>query len=261
MSHYQPPVDLVQWDLATLHDQDWTRLHPVAGDVLVRCDTRQEKTAGGLILPGSFGRNDTPGEEFQGKPHWGIVERISPYRCPYTGKKFVPDVTVGERVRFRDTSGVVYRLQTPAQDGDNGHDYMFVREEQILCVIDPEGVFRATGRNIILRMAPPATKYKGTEIDIPQDQLRPAEYGIVIAVGKGPRLPFSDSPEQARARLAVEENQVVMLKDTEREYVGRPWSYKDPYGVMREMRTVTEDHIAGVLPGVTAGDLPMETRD
>ena len=95
-----------------------TKIKPLADRVLVkRLDSAEEQKIGGIIIP------DTAKE----KPQEAEVVAVGPGRLE-DGKRVAPEVKKGDKVLIGKYSGTEVKL-----DGD---DYLIMREDDILAVID-----------------------------------------------------------------------------------------------------------------------------
>ncbi len=99
-------------------------VRPLRDRVVVRRIEEQEQKVGGIIIP------DTAKE----KPQQGKVIAVGTGKVNDEGKVFPLDVKVGDTVLFGKYSGTEIKLE--------GTDYLIVREEEILGIIEgaPAGV-------------------------------------------------------------------------------------------------------------------------
>ncbi len=86
--------------------------------IISRIKTEEEKSAGGIIIP------DTAKE----KPQEGKVLAVGPGKRDDSGKRIAPDVKEGDRVLFGKYAGTEIKV--------DGNDYMIMREEDILGIIE-----------------------------------------------------------------------------------------------------------------------------
>ena len=91
---------------------------PLGDRVLVKRLAADDKTAGGIILP------DTAKE----KPKEGIVLALGDGRTLEDGTKSSFSVSVGDRVLFTSYAGTDVKYA--------GEDYMIMREDDLLAIID-----------------------------------------------------------------------------------------------------------------------------
>lgn len=91
-------------------------VRPLHDRILVRRMAEEEKTAGGLFIP------DTAKE----KPQKGEVVATGKGRVTEDGKILPLEVKSGDKVLFGKYSGTELKL--------NGHEYLMMREEDILGV-------------------------------------------------------------------------------------------------------------------------------
>lgn len=94
------------------------KVRPLHDRILVRRMQEEDKTAGGIIIP------DTAKE----KPQRGEIVATGKGRVTEDGKTLPLEVKVGDRVLFGKYSGTELKL--------DGHEYLMMREEDILGVIN-----------------------------------------------------------------------------------------------------------------------------
>ncbi|AGY60194.1 co-chaperone GroES [Gloeobacter kilaueensis] len=94
-----------------------TTLRPLGDRVLVKVVEKEERTAGGILLP------DTAKE----KPQTGEVVAVGPGRVKDDGTRVSPEVKVGDTVLYGKYSGTDLKL------GDT--EYVLVAEKDILAVV------------------------------------------------------------------------------------------------------------------------------
>ena len=94
------------------------KIKPLQDRVLVQRIEKEEKTAGGIIIP------DTAKE----KPAEGKIVAVGPGRLSDDGKVIALDVKVGEVVLFAKYSGTEVKV--------DGSEYLLMREDEILGVIE-----------------------------------------------------------------------------------------------------------------------------
>jgi chaperonin GroES len=82
--------------------------------VLKRIDSKEEKTAGGIVLP------DTAKE----KPQEAEVIAVGPGKLNDDGKRVAPDVKVGDIVITAKWGGTEFKM--------DGNEYLIVSEDDIL---------------------------------------------------------------------------------------------------------------------------------
>jgi chaperonin GroES len=92
-------------------------VRPLHDRILVKRMAEEEKTAGGLYIP------DTAKE----KPSKGEIVAAGKGRITEDGKVMPLEVKVGDKVLFGKYSGTELKL--------DGHEYLMMREEDILGVI------------------------------------------------------------------------------------------------------------------------------
>jgi chaperonin GroES len=97
------------------------KIRPLQDRILLRRVEEEETTAGGIIIP------DTAKE----KPQEGQVIAAGPGKMRDDGNVTPLDVSKGDRVLFGKYSGTDVTL-----DGD---DYVILREEDVLAVIESKG--------------------------------------------------------------------------------------------------------------------------
>jgi len=94
-----------------------TSIRPLHDRVLVQRVEQEEKTAGGIIIPGTA----------QEKPMEGIVIATGTGTRDDSGKVHPLDVKEGDRILFGKWSGTEVKL--------NGEDYIVMKESDIMGVI------------------------------------------------------------------------------------------------------------------------------
>ena len=97
---------------------------PLHDRVLVRRIDAEEKTAGGIIIP------DTAKE----KPQEGEIVAAGPGARNEQGQLVPIDVKPGDRVLFGKWSGTEVKI--------DGHDYLIMKESDLLGVVDKAGSFK-----------------------------------------------------------------------------------------------------------------------
>ena len=93
-------------------------IRPLHDRVVLKRVEAEEKTASGIVLPGSAAE----------KPDIGVVEAVGPGKTLDNGQVLKPAVTKGNKVLFGKYSG-----QTVKVDGE---EYQGVREEDILAIVE-----------------------------------------------------------------------------------------------------------------------------
>ena len=93
------------------------KVKPLGDRVLLKRLEKEERTAGGIIIP------DTAKE----KPQEGSVVAVGPGRTTEEGKRLPLDVKAGDVVLFTKYAGSEVKL--------DGEEFLLVREEDILGVI------------------------------------------------------------------------------------------------------------------------------
>lgn len=94
------------------------KLQPLGDRVVVRRESSEERTAGGIVLPDSA----------KEKPQRGVVESIGNGKLLDDGSRGQLQVRVGDRVLFTAWAGETFKL------GDD--ELLLMREEDILAVLD-----------------------------------------------------------------------------------------------------------------------------
>ena len=94
------------------------KLQPLHDRIVVEAAPKEEKTAGGIILP------DTAQE----KPQRGEVLAVGPGKRMDSGQLAPVDVKVGETVLYGKYSGTEVTVK--------GKDYIILRAEDILAVVE-----------------------------------------------------------------------------------------------------------------------------
>jgi chaperonin GroES len=93
------------------------KLHPLHDRIIVETAAKEEKSAGGIILPDSA----------QEKPHRGTVLAVGPGKTLDSGTKAPVDVKPGDVVLYGKYSG------TEVNVGDK--DYTIIRADEVLAVV------------------------------------------------------------------------------------------------------------------------------
>jgi chaperonin GroES len=93
-----------------------TKIRPLGDRVVVKV-VKEEKTAGGLLLP------DTAQE----KPQTGEILAVGPGKMLDNGTRQAVDVTVGDKVLFAKYSGTEVKL--------DGETYLLLSEKDLLGVV------------------------------------------------------------------------------------------------------------------------------
>ncbi len=93
-------------------------VRPLHDRVIVRRTEQEEKTAGGIIIPGTA----------QEKPMEGEVLAVGPGARDDSGKYITPDVKVGDRILFGKWSGTEIKL--------DGQEVLVMKESDIIAVIE-----------------------------------------------------------------------------------------------------------------------------
>jgi chaperonin GroES len=103
----------------------YMHFRPLHDRVLVRRIDAEEKTAGGIIIP------DTAKE----KPQEGEIVATGPGARSETGQLVPLDVRAGDRVLFGKWSGTEVKIE--------GHDYLIMKESDLLGVVDKTNTLKA----------------------------------------------------------------------------------------------------------------------
>ena len=94
-----------------------TKIRPLGDRVVVKV-VKEEKTAGGLVLP------DTAQE----KPQTGEVLSVGPGKVLDNGSRATMDVKAGDKVLFAKYSGTEVKL--------DGETYLLIAEKDILGIVE-----------------------------------------------------------------------------------------------------------------------------
>ncbi len=94
------------------------KLRPLQDRILVKRIEEEEKTAGGIFIP------DTAKE----KPQMGQIISVGNGKKTEDGKVIPVDVKAGDKVLFGKYAGTEVKV--------DGNDYLIMREDDILGVID-----------------------------------------------------------------------------------------------------------------------------
>lgn len=93
-------------------------LKPLGDRVIIEVEKEQEKTASGIVLPGSA----------QEKPQTGTVIAIGEGRILENGQKVELSVAVGDSVLFEKYAGTEVKY--------DGKEYLVVKEPDIVAVVN-----------------------------------------------------------------------------------------------------------------------------
>ncbi|GAB4818864.1 hypothetical protein N2152v2_005910 [Parachlorella kessleri] len=104
--------------IGLLSSPDVSQLKPLQDRVLIEVLEAEAKTKGGLVLT----------EGAKEKPTMGKVVAVGPGKADEEGKASTPAVTVGSTVLYQKYSGTEF-------EGDNGKQYIVVREADIMAAI------------------------------------------------------------------------------------------------------------------------------
>ena len=104
--------------MATKTKSKTATIRPLGDRVLVRRVEAEEKTAGGILLP----------ESAKEKPKEGKIVSLGEGRTLDNGEKSTFSVKKNDRVIFSSYAGTEVKY--------DGVDYLIMREDDILCVID-----------------------------------------------------------------------------------------------------------------------------
>ena len=96
------------------------KLQPLHDRIIVEAAAKEERTAGGIILP------DTAQE----KPAKGVVLSVGPGKTLDNGKKAPVDIKVGETVLYGKYSGTEVTV--------GGEDFVILRADDVLAVVEGE---------------------------------------------------------------------------------------------------------------------------
>ena len=96
------------------------KLQPLHDRIIVEAAAKEERTAGGIILP------DTAQE----KPAKGTVLAVGPGKTLDNGKKAPVDIKVGEVVLYGKYSGTEVTV--------SGEDFVILRADDVLAVVEGE---------------------------------------------------------------------------------------------------------------------------
>jgi chaperonin GroES len=95
-------------------------LKPIGDRIIVRRQSAEEKTSGGIILP------DTA----KNKPQRGEVIAVGPGKINDEGKRTAMQLKVGDQVLFTSWAGDEY------QDRAKNDEILVMHEGDVLCVIE-----------------------------------------------------------------------------------------------------------------------------
>jgi chaperonin GroES len=94
------------------------KLQPLGDRVVVRRESSEERTAGGIVLPDSA----------KEKPQRGVIEAVGNGKLLDDGSRGKLQVRIGDRVLFTSWAGETFKI------GDE--ELLLMREEDILAVLD-----------------------------------------------------------------------------------------------------------------------------
>jgi len=94
------------------------KLQPLGDRVVVRRESSEERTAGGIVLPDSA----------KEKPQRGVIEAVGNGKLLDDGSRGKLQVRNGDRVLFTSWAGETFKI------GDD--ELLLMREEDILAVLD-----------------------------------------------------------------------------------------------------------------------------
>ena len=94
------------------------KLQPLGDRLVVRRESSESKTAGGIVLPDSA----------KEKPSRGVVEAVGNGKLLDNGQRGTLQVKVGDRVLFTTWAGETFKI------GDE--ELLLMREEDILAILD-----------------------------------------------------------------------------------------------------------------------------
>jgi chaperonin GroES len=94
------------------------KIRPLNDRILVKRVEGEEKTAGGIIIPDSA----------KEKPAEGEIVAVGPGKMTDKGERVAMDVKVGDSVLFSKYGGTDVKI--------NGEDYLIMREDDILGVVE-----------------------------------------------------------------------------------------------------------------------------
>ena len=95
-------------------------LKPIGDRIIVRRESAEEKTAGGIILPDSA----------KNKPQRGEVIAVGPGKLNDEGKRTAMQLKVGDQVLFTSWAGNEY------EDRKSSGEILVMHEGDVLCVIE-----------------------------------------------------------------------------------------------------------------------------
>jgi chaperonin GroES len=94
------------------------KLKPLNDRVIVTREEKEQKTAGGIIIP------DTAKE----KPQEGKIVAAGPGKLDDNGKRIPMEVKKGDRILFSKYAGTEIKI--------DGVEHIFMKEDDILAVVD-----------------------------------------------------------------------------------------------------------------------------
>jgi len=94
------------------------KLQPLGDRLVVRRESSESKTAGGIVLPDSA----------KEKPSRGVVEAVGNGKLLDNGQRGTLQVKVGDRILFTTWAGETFKV------GDD--ELLLMREEDVLAILD-----------------------------------------------------------------------------------------------------------------------------
>ncbi len=96
-------------------------LKPIADRIIVRRESADSKTAGGIVLPDSA----------QNKPQRGTILAVGPGRLKKDGSRAAMQLKAGDKVLFTSWAGDEFK-DRKAGDGE----ILIMHESDVMCIID-----------------------------------------------------------------------------------------------------------------------------
>uniref|UniRef100_A0A7N1A8H7 20 kDa chaperonin, chloroplastic n=1 Tax=Kalanchoe fedtschenkoi TaxID=63787 RepID=A0A7N1A8H7_KALFE len=167
---------------ATVVAPKYTTLKPLGDRVLVKINTAEEKTTGGILLPTTA----------QTKPQGGEVVAVGEGRT--IGKNKV-EISVGNGAK------VVYSKYAGTEVEFNGSSHLILKEDDIVGILETDDIkdLKPLNDRVLIKVAEAEEKTAGGLLLTESSKEKPS-IGTVIAVGPGPldeegnRKPLSITP-------------------------------------------------------------------
>ncbi|CAD6242078.1 unnamed protein product [Miscanthus lutarioriparius] len=172
---------------ATVVAPKYTTLKPLADRVLVKINSSEEKTTGGILLPTTA----------QSKPQGGEVVAVGEGRI-IGDKKVDVSIQVGAQVVYSKYAGTEVEL--------NDHNHLVLKEDDIIGILETDDVkdMKPLNDRVLIKVAEAEDKTPGGLLLTETTKEKPS-IGTVVAVGPGPL-----DEEGKRSPLSVSAGSTVL---------------------------------------------------